>query len=74
MKSSVVTCTTILERVGLTGWRVGRSRVFLRYFHEDQLRLMTKDMEDRATLIQSRYRGHVARRRSAARVHAYRAR
>ena len=57
-------CQVILEKAGLTGWRLARSRVFLRYYHEQSLQLLLKAMEDSAILIQRTFRGHRARKRS----------
>ncbi len=50
-------CKVILDKVGLEGWRLGRSRVFLRYYHEEKLHLVLKDIEDKAILIQKIFRG-----------------
>lgn len=30
-------CSRVLEKAGLTGWQVGKTKVFLRYFHMDEL-------------------------------------
>ena len=64
VKLTEATCQVILDKAGLTGWRLARSRVFLRYFHEQKLQLILKSMEDGAVLIQRIYRGHRARKRS----------
>ncbi|CAI8008952.1 Myosin-IIIa [Geodia barretti] len=55
-------CQVILDKAGLTGWRLARSRVFLRYYHEQRLQLLLKAMEDSATLVQKIYRGYRARK------------
>ena len=55
-------CQVILDKAGLTGWQLARSRVFLRYYHEQGLQLLLKAMEDSATLIQKIYRGYRARK------------
>lgn len=47
----------ILKKAGLEGWQLGRSRVFLRYYHEERLHLLLKDMEDKAVLIQKVFKG-----------------
>ena len=64
VKSSEHTCQVILDKAGITGWRLGRSRVFLRYFHEEKLQLLLKEMEDKTILIQKVYQGYSARKRS----------
>ena len=62
VKGTVVACSDILNKAGLTGWKMGRSRVFLRYYHEEKLQLMLKAIDDKAILIQKIYRGHLARK------------
>jgi len=54
----------ILEKAVLSGWQMGKSRVFLRYFHEERLNLLLRDQEKKATLLQKRYRGYSTRKRS----------
>lgn len=55
-------CREVLTKTGLTGWTIGKSRVFLRYYHQDRLQLLLKEMEDKAVLIQKVYKGYVARK------------
>ena len=62
MYASEHACQIILDKAGITGWRLGRSRVFLRYFHEEKLQLLLKEMEDKAILIQKVYRGYRTRK------------
>ena len=62
VKASEHACQIILDKAGITGWRLGRSRVFLRYFHEEKLQLLLKEMEDKAILIQKVYRGYRTRK------------
>lgn len=63
IRGSESVCKVILNKVGLEGWRLGTSRVFLRYFHEEKLLLLLKDMEDKAILIQKIFRGWSTRKR-----------
>lgn len=56
-------CSDILTKAGIAGWRMGQSRVFLRYYHEERLQLMLKDIDDKAILIQKFFRGYLARKR-----------
>lgn len=62
IKGTVAACSEILNKAGLTGWRMGQSRVFLRYYHKETLQLMLKDMDDKAILIQKAVRGFLARK------------
>lgn len=56
-------CRVILDKAGLENWKIGSSRVFLRYYHQEKLQLMLKDIEDKAILIQSTFRGYITRKR-----------
>ncbi len=62
MKPGEVACLEILDKAGITGWTIGKSRVFLRYYHQDKLQLLVKEMEDKATLIQKVFRGYATRK------------
>ena len=62
MKGTTVICSEILKKAGLTGWRMGQSRVFLRYYHEEKLQLMLKKLDDKALILQRVYRGRLARK------------
>eukprot|EP00049_Salpingoeca_infusionum_P017711 m.354083 g.354083 ORF g.354083 m.354083 type:complete len:962 (-) comp16916_c0_seq1:372-3257(-) len=35
--ASGASCSRVLEKAGLTGWQIGKTKVFLRYFHMDEL-------------------------------------
>eukprot|EP00043_Microstomoeca_roanoka_P014896 m.148547 g.148547 ORF g.148547 m.148547 type:complete len:961 (-) comp16135_c0_seq1:237-3119(-) len=35
--ASAASCSQVLTKAGLTGWQVGKSKVFLRYYHMDEL-------------------------------------
>ena len=65
VKGTVLACSDILKKAGIVGWRMGQSRVFLRYYHEEKLQLMLKDIDDKAILIQKTFRGYLARKRLA---------
>lgn len=62
VKGTTVACSGILKKAGLTGWRMGQSRVFLRYYHEEKLQLMLKNLDDKALILQRVYRGRLARK------------
>ena len=62
VKLNEATCQVILNKAGMTGWKLARSRVFLRYYHEQRLQLILKEMEDGAIRIQRIYRGYRARK------------
>ena len=62
VKGTTVVCSEILKKAGLSGWRMGQSRVFLRYYHEEKLQLLLKKLDDKALILQRVYRGHLARK------------
>jgi len=57
------TCRKICEMSGVKGFQVGKTKVFLRYFHVDELNLKLKPFPDAAKQLQRLGRGFVARRR-----------
>jgi myosin-3 len=54
-------CRTILTKAGITGYEVGHTKVFLRYFHVDQLNAKLKPYNGAAALISKYARGIAAR-------------
>ena len=62
VKGTTVACSEILKKAGLSGWRMGQSRVFLRYYHEEKLQLLLKKLDDKALILQRVYRGRLARK------------
>ncbi|XP_007934606.1 myosin-IIIa [Orycteropus afer afer] len=57
------TCATILKEVGLEHWALGKTKVFLKYYHVEQLNLMRKETIDKVILIQACVRGFLGARR-----------
>uniref|UniRef100_A0A667H121 Myosin IIIA n=1 Tax=Lynx canadensis TaxID=61383 RepID=A0A667H121_LYNCA len=57
------TCATILEKAGLDNWALGKTKVFLKYYHVEQLNLMRKEAIDKLILIQACVRGFLDSRR-----------
>ncbi|KAM6215284.1 myosin-IIIa [Rhynchocyon petersi] len=57
------TCAFILEKVGLEHWALGKTKVFLKYYHVEQLNLMRKQTIDKLILIQACVRGFLGSRR-----------
>ncbi|XP_051542770.1 myosin-IIIa-like [Myxocyprinus asiaticus] len=54
------TCTTILEKAKLENWVLGKTKVFLKYYHVEQLNLMVRQTTDRIVLVQAYIRGWLA--------------
>ncbi|XP_072432083.1 myosin-IIIa isoform X2 [Chiloscyllium punctatum] len=46
-------CAAILEKAKLENWVLGKTKVFLKYYHVEQLNLMKKDITDRIVLVQA---------------------
>eukprot|EP00042_Codosiga_hollandica_P039796 m.336479 g.336479 ORF g.336479 m.336479 type:complete len:957 (+) comp55698_c0_seq1:23-2893(+) len=54
-------CRKICEKSGISGYQVGKTKVFLRYFHVDELNIKLKPYPDAAARIQRLCRGFVGR-------------
>ncbi|XP_038654074.1 myosin-IIIa isoform X4 [Scyliorhinus canicula] len=52
-------CAAILEKVKLENWVLGKTKVFLKYYHVEQLNLMKKEITDRIMLVQAYVKGWV---------------
>ncbi|RXN11882.1 myosin-IIIa isoform X2 [Labeo rohita] len=57
------TCAVILEKAKLENWVLGKTKVFLKYYHAEQLNLMVRQTTDRIILVQAYVRGWMAFRR-----------
>ncbi|KAM6101723.1 myosin-IIIa isoform 3-T5 [Theristicus caerulescens] len=57
------TCAAILEKARLDSWVLGKTKVFLKYYHVEQLNLMRKETVDMIILIQACVRGWLGSRR-----------
>ncbi|XP_067418487.1 myosin-IIIa isoform X2 [Emydura macquarii macquarii] len=57
------TCAAILEKARLDNWVLGKTKVFLKYYHVEQLNLMQKETVDRIVLIQAYVRGWLGSKR-----------
>ncbi|XP_055329530.1 myosin-IIIa-like isoform X2 [Paramacrobiotus metropolitanus] len=60
---SAATCRKILQRLHLEGWAIGKTKVFLKYYHIDHLAKLIKRVLDAAIVIQSSVRRWIARKR-----------
>ncbi|XP_004605551.2 myosin-IIIa [Sorex araneus] len=60
---SANTCAAILEKAGLSNWALGKTKVFLKYYHVEQLNLMRKEAFDKLIFIQACIRGFLGSRR-----------
>ncbi|XP_069067462.1 myosin-IIIa [Pleurodeles waltl] len=56
-------CAAILEKANFHNWALGKTKVFLKYYHVEQLNLMIKESVDRIVLIQACVRGWLGARR-----------
>nr|XP_056712964.1 myosin-IIIa isoform X2 [Euleptes europaea] len=57
------TCAAILEKAQLDTWILGKTKVFLKYYHVEQLNLMRKETINRIVLIQAYVRGWLGSKR-----------
>lgn len=56
-------CAEILHKIGLKNWKIGKTKVFLKYYHIENLTRMHDDMNHKIVVIQSAVRGWLARKR-----------
>jgi len=54
-------CTRILTKAGMSDWQVGRTKVFMRYFHPGELGVALKPYPDAAARIQAAAQAFLAR-------------
>eukprot|EP00062_Callorhinchus_milii_P015760 gi/632966460/ref/XP_007899427.1/ PREDICTED: myosin-IIIa [Callorhinchus milii] len=57
------TCIAILEKAKLDNWVLGKTKVFLKYYHVEQLNLIIKEMVDRIVLVQAWVKGWLGAKR-----------
>ena len=55
-------CAQILESTRIRGYQLGRSKVFLRYYHVEELNEMVKRYKKHAIILQKYAKGFLARR------------
>ncbi|AWP21047.1 Myosin IIIA isoform 2 [Scophthalmus maximus] len=57
------TCATILEKAKLENWAMGKTKVFLKYYHVEHLNLMVQQTTQRLVLLQAYVRGWLGAKR-----------
>ncbi|KAI6649740.1 hypothetical protein LOD99_6529 [Oopsacas minuta] len=62
IKPNANVCLKILAKVGLTEFKIGRSKIFLKYFHQDHLNRVLINMNKHAITLQKHYRGYITRK------------
>eukprot|EP00117_Sycon_ciliatum_P005837 scpid22251/ scgid9621/ Myosin-IIIa len=55
-------CRRILNAAGITGFQIGKTKVFLKYYHLDTLSRKLERVHRAATVLQKVIRGHVSRK------------
>lgn len=55
-------CAEILQKLSLKNWKIGKTKVFLKYYHAEQLTRLYEDLNHKIVLIQSAVRRWLARR------------
>eukprot|EP00730_Choanoeca_flexa_P004849 TRINITY_DN11819_c4_g2_i6.p1 TRINITY_DN11819_c4_g2~~TRINITY_DN11819_c4_g2_i6.p1 ORF type:complete len:949 (+),score=327.87 TRINITY_DN11819_c4_g2_i6:88-2934(+) len=63
--ANAAACRMLLEKAQLKDWQIGKSKVFLRYYHPDELNELAKPIAGAVTNLQKCCRGFIARRRHA---------
>lgn len=72
VSQSASSCRQILEKSGVTGFEVGKTKVFMRYFHADQLNDKLQPYTAAATVLSKYCRGFTGRSKYGALVQAKR--
>nr|XP_043878257.1 myosin-IIIa isoform X2 [Solea senegalensis] len=57
------TCATILEKAKLENWAMGKTKIFLKYYHVEHLNLMVQQATHRIVLLQAYVRGWLGAKR-----------
>ncbi|XP_070842279.1 myosin-IIIa isoform X2 [Chaetodon trifascialis] len=57
------TCAAILEKAKLENWAMGKTKVFLKYYHVEHLNLMVQQATQRIVLLQAYVRGWLGAKR-----------
>uniref|UniRef100_A0AAX7V0Q2 non-specific serine/threonine protein kinase n=1 Tax=Astatotilapia calliptera TaxID=8154 RepID=A0AAX7V0Q2_ASTCA len=57
------TCAAILEKAKLENWAMGKTKVFLKYYHVEHLNLMVQQTTQRIILVQACVRGWLGAKR-----------
>ena len=55
-------CLNILAKAGLAEFKIGRSKIFLKYYHQDQLNRYLMNMHVHAVTLQKQVRGYLTRK------------
>eukprot|EP00038_Savillea_parva_P002829 m.118127 g.118127 ORF g.118127 m.118127 type:complete len:1139 (+) comp10964_c0_seq3:288-3704(+) len=63
VKGNINDCTVILNAAGITGWQLGRSKVFLKYNHSVELVEQMYKLHEAADTIARAYRKHAGRQK-----------
>ncbi|CAL8294065.1 unnamed protein product [Lota lota] len=56
-------CAAVLEKAKLENWAMGKTKVFLKYYHVEHLNLMVQRASDRIVLVQACVRGWLGAKR-----------
>ncbi|KAK6166430.1 hypothetical protein SNE40_023124 [Patella caerulea] len=56
-------CQILLERLGLQNWALGRTKVFLKYYHTEQLARLFENQNKKIVMVQACIRMFIARSR-----------
>ena len=56
------TCADILQKLGLRNWKIGKTKLFLKYYHAEQLSRLYEDLNHKIILIQCAVRRWLARK------------
>ena len=62
MPATKESCIDVLQKLGLTNWKIGRTKLFLKYYHADELSRLYDQLNRKVTVVQCVIRGWLASR------------
>ena len=62
MPATKETCADILQKLGLRNWKIGKTKLFLKYYHAEQLTRLYEEINHKIIIIQCAVRRWLARR------------
>ena len=68
VSATAQSCRQILDNASITGYEVGKTKVFMRYFHADELNEKLHPYSEAATILSKYMRGFTARSKYGAMV------
>ena len=62
MPATKESCINVLQKLGLTNWKIGKTKLFLKYYHADELSRLYDQLNRKVIVMQCVIRGWLASR------------